>query len=295
MIEAVFGFVIGTILGSFSKATADRINNKESLGGRSYCQKCKTSLQVQDLFPIFSYLLLRGRCRYCKTNIPSGVFWTEVVVGLMGALIFYVFIPPDLTFLNNLWQTTFVVADILFKLFALCVVTIIFWTDLKTGLIPDKVTYPAISIAFVFQVIINGLHSWGFYQNLLINPLGKYLLPGYSNYLWDNLTRIWLGFGVSVIAAVISTLFFVLLIVVTRGKGMGWGDVKYVLLLGLLLGYPTIIIAVFLAFLTGAIISIGLILLGKKHFGQTIPFGPFLGLGAILALLWGNLLINLYF
>lgn len=84
------------------------------------------------------------------------------------------------------------------------------------------------------------------------------------------------------------------LIFVTRGKGMGGGDVKLGALMGLVLGFPQSILAVILAFLSGAIISLILIFGGKKHFGQTIPFGPFLVLGSLITLFWGMQIIDWY-
>lgn len=84
------------------------------------------------------------------------------------------------------------------------------------------------------------------------------------------------------------------LIAVTKGKGMGGGDVKLGVLMGLGLGFPQSILAVILAFLSGAIVSLILISGGKKHFGQTIPFGPFLVLGSLITLFWGNRILDWY-
>jgi leader peptidase (prepilin peptidase)/N-methyltransferase len=75
---------------------------------------------------------------------------------------------------------------------------------------------------------------------------------------------------------------------------MGWGDVKYVFFLGLALGYPNLLVGLFLAFLLGAITALILVAFKRKEFGQTIPFGPFLSLGAFIALLWGSKLLDFY-
>lgn len=292
--SSVVGFVIGAILGSFAKAVADRINRKESIGGRSYCQKCKTSLRWYDLFPVLSFILLKGRCRYCRKKIPFGNFASEVVLGIVGALLTASAFPSGLSAFSLDSAGGLLLFDLLFKLFIAVVTVIIFWTDTATGLIPDRVTYPAMAVAFTYLFLSSGIRSWVFYQNLASNPFGKYLLPPYSSYLWDNLGRIWLTQGLAVFAAVSAALIFILLIIFTKGRGMGWGDVKYVFWLGLSLGFPLILPAVFLAFLTGAVFSLGLILLGRKRFGQTIPFGPFLGIGAVLALLYGSQLMGWY-
>lgn len=83
--------------------------------------------------------------------------------------------------------------------------------------------------------------------------------------------------------------FFALLILITRGAGMGWGDVKFAAFMGLFLGFPGTITALYFAFLTGAFVSVTLILRGKKRFGQTIAFGPFL-VAATILVWYGELL-----
>jgi prepilin signal peptidase PulO-like enzyme (type II secretory pathway) len=88
--------------------------------------------------------------------------------------------------------------------------------------------------------------------------------------------------------------FFLFLVLITRGRGMGTGDVTLAAFLGLWLGWPKILLAVWLAFLIGAVWGIGLILLGRKKFGQTIPFGPFMIAGGIIAEIWGLTLLQLF-
>lgn len=88
--------------------------------------------------------------------------------------------------------------------------------------------------------------------------------------------------------------FFLFLVLITRHKGMGMGDVKFALLMGLILGWPKIIVALSLAFLTGAIAGVILILFGKKGFGQTIPFGPFLSMATWVAIFLGKQMLESY-
>lgn len=96
------------------------------------------------------------------------------------------------------------------------------------------------------------------------------------------------------ISAFGASVFFLLLWLVTHGKGMGLGDVKLAFLMGLLLGFPNIIIASYLAFLTGAGAGVILILLGKKKLKEKIAFGPFLVMGTVVALIWGDKIIMLW-
>jgi prepilin signal peptidase PulO-like enzyme (type II secretory pathway) len=94
-------------------------------------------------------------------------------------------------------------------------------------------------------------------------------------------------------------LFFLLLFILTKGRGLGFGDVVYVFLMGLLLGFPKIILGLYIAFLSGAVISLILVIQRRKNLkGGTITFGPFLVGGTIISMLWGNTIIDkvmLYF
>jgi len=90
------------------------------------------------------------------------------------------------------------------------------------------------------------------------------------------------------VAAAASFGFLYLLWAVTRGRGMGFGDVKFALFMGLFLGYPQIIVAYYIAFLTGAVAGVILILAGKKGWKSKIAFGPFLIAGTVIAHLWGQ-------
>lgn len=140
---------------------------------------------------------------------------------------------------------------------------IIFVYDLKHYIILDKVIYPAIGISFLFRIL--DFEHWDFFE------------------IWN------LGFGV-----LSAPLFFLAIILVSKGRWMGLGDVKLALLMGLVLGYPNILVALFLAFLIGAIMGIGLIILGKKTIKSEVPFGPFLVLGTFVALFWGEIIISWY-
>lgn len=89
-----------------------------------------------------------------------------------------------------------------------------------------------------------------------------------------------------------AAIFFWFLVVITRGRGMGTGDITLSFFLGLLLGWPLILVGVWVAFVIGAIYGVGLIVLRKKKFGQTIPLGPFLIVGAIISSGWGQFLLD---
>ncbi len=93
-------------------------------------------------------------------------------------------------------------------------------------------------------------------------------------------------------SALAAAAFFWFLAAATRGRGMGTGDVTLAFFLGLWLGWPKILIAIWLAFLLGAAAAIGLIAARRKKFGQTVPFGPFLITGAIFAYFYGEKMLS---
>lgn len=292
---------MGIVLGSLAKAIADRSEDKRSFWGRSYCEACKHKLAWYDLFPVFSYLWLKGKCRYCQAKIPLSNLLTELVLGLLVAVLFKLSFPTDEAFIKLFnfadWGNFVLLADFLFKIFIVVVVTIVFWTDFRTGLIFDRIIYPSTIVTVVYLLGANTLRVVYTFEGLSSSnmPFAKYLLPPYNSYLYDYAQRLFLPLFWNAVAGLAIAGVFILLIIVTRGRGMGWGDVKYVFLLGLVLGFPNIGVAVFLAFFVGAIYSLALVALRQRNFGQTIPFGPFLSLGALVALFWGNQILNWYY
>ena len=137
---------------------------------------------------------------------------------------------------------------------------IIFVYDLKYYLIPDKVVYPGIVIAIIYQILAN----WSLFS--IVN-LGLAILPAF---------------------------ILLAIILFSHGAWMGLGDFKLAILMGLFLGWPNILFALFSAFFLGAIIGAVLIILKKKGLKSEIPFGPFLVTGTFLALFWGEKVINWY-
>ena len=96
------------------------------------------------------------------------------------------------------------------------------------------------------------------------------------------------------ISAFSASLFFLIIVLVSKGKWMGTGDIWLAFLMGLVLGWPNILVALMLAFFIGAIIGVALIILGRKSMKSEIPFGPFLVLGTFLALFWGEKIVSWY-
>ena len=289
----LFGFIIGASLGSFIKVLADRSILDKKFTGRSECPKCHKKLNWYELIPIFSYLFLKGKCSKCQTKIPLEYLLIEILTGLLIALLFSFFIPTNILEANIYLQIK-VLIDILFKILIVSVLIITFLTDLKTGFIFDRITYPAIVLAFIFLIIISAYNIYMLYLSLINSVIGKYLLPPHSDYFFRHSVVASEPLIYGLIAGFLMLLFFGSIIVFTKGRGMGGGDLKLAIFLGLALGFPLIFVALMLAFLSGSLIGIFLLLFGKKKFGQTIPFGPFLSIGALTTLFVGTQILNWY-
>lgn len=248
LLQYLFIFIFGTFIGSFLGVVIDRLPRGENIvRGRSHCDHCKKSLGAFDLIPLVSFLLLRGRCRYCGTKLSLFYPIIEVVTGFLFVLIATV---------NNLQLTI----DFFFQLFIVSVLIVIFFIDLKHGIIPFSLVAFGTLITFVYLILTT-----------------NYLILG------------------NVVAGLGAFGFFLFLFLATRGRGMGFGDVVYAFFMGFLLGSPKIIVGLYIAFVSGALAALVLVWLKRKKMqGGTIPFGPFLVFGTLIALFWGETIINLF-
>jgi len=227
-----FLFLLGLCSGSFISCLVYRVNHDlPFFKGRSVCDSCQKQLRWFDNLPLVSFLLLRGRCRFCHSPISWQYPLVELAVGFLTVYFIY--------FQFGIWNLL-----LSYSLIA------IFLSDLNYSTIPDHFLYPAFIFALISQ------------------------LP---HFLFINLA---VGFG--------TAAFFWGLNRLTKGRGMAMGDVKLAGLMGFLLGFPLILVALYFAFLTGAVVGVILILLGKKKFGEQIPFGPFLVVGTFVAWWWGG-------
>jgi prepilin signal peptidase PulO-like enzyme (type II secretory pathway) len=293
MERIIFGLVFGLVIGSFIDCIANRSFTKQSFLGRSFCDHCKKTLPWYTLIPVISFLFLRGKCHSCKERISPESTLVEIIIGLLTAFILFTYLP--LGFSSLQWEAQLIIVlDILFKLFAIYIFSIVFITDIKSGLIPDRITYPAIIIAAVYLITSTAFKTGVFYLSLKNSQLGQYLLPPHSDYFYRHVMSLIETVGWTFASGIGVGLFFLILILVTKGRGMGGGDMKLGIFIGLILGFPNSVAAIMLAFLLGSVFGIVLILSRVKKFGQTIPFGPFLSLASVVTILWGDQIINWY-
>jgi len=243
--------ILGLVIGSFLNVCIDRLPHNESIVyPPSHCPACQHKLAAKDLIPVFSYLVLRGRCRYCQAPIPKRLFWVELATGVVFALLAWHYgLNPELAVMA----------------FYACLFIIIFVIDLEQGLILNKVVYPAMVVAFLLA-----LYPW----------------PWLNDSMGMRLACAALGGGVGFV-------IFLLIALISRG-GMGWGDVKLAALIGLATGFPMVVVAIIMAAILGGVVAVALMIAKRKKRRETLPFGPFLAVAAMVTLLWGSNILDWY-
>lgn len=264
MIELLFFFLLGAIIGSFLNCIIYRLEIDESFTkGRSYCPKCKHVLGFFDLLPIFSFLALEGKCRYCKQKISPQYPIIEFLTGM-------IFILNFLNFSNN---TVLLIFSCVISAF----LEVIFIYDLKYCLVPLDFIYWGTGITFIFHII-------NFY----------FIFKGNSPVNIGIIYGFWLYVRPYLLGALLPFLFFFILHFISQGRWMGLGDSKIGFLIGLILGYPYVLISLLLAIFLGAIIGLILIFLRKKGLKSEMPFGPFLIFGFYLMFFFGGIFFEIY-
>lgn len=247
----LFG-LLGLTVGSFLNVCIDRLPRDESVvSPPSHCEACQHRLGLKDLIPVFSYLRLHGRCRYCQAAVSQKLLWVEIAIGLIFAFLYWHFgLGPELGIMA----------------FYACLFIVVFVIDLERGLILNKVVYPAMIVALLLALVPQPwLTRW-----IVINGVANAALGG------------GVGFAIFLVIAIVS-----------RG-GMGWGDVKLVALIGLAVGFPLVLFSIILGAILGSIVALALMIAKKRRFRETLPFGPFLALAAMITLLWGSDVLSWY-
>ena len=249
--DILFIAIFGLIIGSFLNMVIYRLKTGgQMIFSRSKCPKCHHLLGFSDLVPIFSFLFLKGKCRYCSKSIS----WQYPLVELASAIIF---VLGYLKYFQQLVTLEIAFSYAVYLIFCSFLI-VIFVYDWKYYLILDKVSLPVLVMAFIFNYL-----------------LGKSL----ANLL---------------VASLIIGGFFLLQFVISQGRWIGGGDIRLGLVMGAMLGWPKVLTALFLAYMLGAAFALILILLKKKQWNSQIPFGTFLTFSTVVALLYGDNLVDWY-
>ncbi|MDD2731521.1 MAG: prepilin peptidase [Candidatus Portnoybacteria bacterium] len=269
MIIEIFPFLslvllAGVSVGSFLNVLIIRLAAEKKITGRSRCPICGHVLGWGDLVPLLSFIWLKGKCRWCRKRIS----WQYPLVEAASGMIFLTIFIKYKELIFNLSAAEF--AGAFFYAFIASCLVVVFVSDLKYFIIPDEIVLAGCVGAFFYDFIL----AW----NFRILDLAE---------SWKK-TENWETLGVYMLCGFAAALFFMSIVILTKGKGMGLGDVKFVFLMGLVLGWPNILAGLLLAFAAGAIFGLILILFGRASMKSELPFGVFLAASTFFVMIFGN-------
>jgi leader peptidase (prepilin peptidase)/N-methyltransferase len=254
-IYLIISFVFGACIGSFLNVLILRLPQEESINGRSECPHCKHELQALDLIPVLSFIFLRGKCRYCGKKISPRYWIIELITASLFLFAVWQLFPQHALDYLILFKALFVIA--------VCIV--VFVIDFEHYLILDKIIFPACAALLIVNIALDFVGHTG----------SVHFLSG-------------------VYGALIAGIPFWALCYFSGQKLMGYGDAKYMVFMGLALGFPNVLLGLFLSFILGSLVGIPLLISGRKQMSSKLPFGTFLAVCTVIALFWGPSIINWY-
>jgi len=267
--------ILGAIIGSFLNVVIHRLPREESVVfPNSRCPSCGAAIAFYDNLPVVSYVALLGRCRSCKAHISARY---PVVEALTGLLWVAVILHDGLT-----WALPF---DLIFVTAILALIFI----DAEHMILPNAITYPGIAFALIARValpLLLGKPHFDDLPMLLDGPLASWPL--------------WLAsLGGAIIGALVGGGFLWLTGLIwkllRKKEAMGLGDVKMMFMVGAYLGWRLTILNIFIGVLSGSIIGLVIAAIQRdRNLQRELPFGIFLGIGAIAALLIGSHIVEWY-
>lgn len=261
MMWHVTAFVVGCCIGSFLNVCIWRIPQEMSLSHPpSHCPKCNHRIAWYENIPLFSWLMLRGRCSNCHEPISSRYFLIELLTGVLFYLLWFKILidhQPISLLLLYLVVTAFIVVMALI--------------DFDHRIIPDRLTYPLLFFGLAYAAIFPGLwHT--------------------SSHLYSVL----MAAGTMAAVSLLMALFAYTGEYLFKQEALGWGDVKYMAAIAACLGPRACFITLLVGSLLGSVCGIAMMIKNKSGMHNTLPFGPFLAIGTYLAMLYGERMQLLY-
>ena len=263
--------VWGACMGSFLNVCIYRIPREESIvKPRSHCPHCNKLIPWHLNIPILSYIMLRGRCKFCSTRFTPRYMIVEALVALLFVMTWLMFDPNagarpfGLMTIIDIW----LIPVYWLGLFGLTLGTFV---DFEHMIIPNRVTLGGIAIGLILSLLVPSMHgqecAW---MGLLFSLIGA--VAGWG-LLWG--------------VATLGTIAF-------KKEAMGFGDVKLLGAIGAFLGWQGVLFTVIISSLLGATVGITLMLVGGRKLQSRIPYGPYLSLAAMIWIFWGPRLWNVY-
>jgi leader peptidase (prepilin peptidase) / N-methyltransferase len=254
----VLSFLFGAAIGSFLNVCIYRIPLEQSVvRPPSHCFSCQRRVAWYDNIPLVSYLVLRGRCRYCKSPYSPRYLLVELLTAVLFLLIWLQYggsaeavaldprIPVYWLFVSGLLLGTFV--------------------DFDHQIIPDRVSIGGMMAGVGLSLLAPSVHdAAGPVEGLIRSLIGCAA-----------------GFGSLYLIAEIGGVIF-------KKEAMGFGDVKLLGAIGAFLGWKAVLFTILMSSLIGSVVGVSLILLGGREWQSRIPYGPYLAAAAVVWVLWGQ-------
>ena len=260
IVICIFMFLLGTCVGSFLNVCIFRIpENKSIIFPPSECPDCNTRLRPVDLIPVFGYILLKGKCRYCKKPISIQYPLVEFLTGMVWLLVYL------------RYGLSIETAALLFLYTLLIPVTFI---DLKYMIIPNGLVLTGLVGGFILSI-----------YHIFVKPFSLYQ----SSLWYEPFIGMVSASGILFVIAIIGFIIY------KNDGAMGMGDVKLFIPIGMILGWKLALLTLFLAIVLGGVISIILLILKIKDRKSAIPFGPFIAIATYITGFFGNQILNWYF
>lgn len=253
MIGVALAFLFGLVIGSFLNVCIYRLPRDGSVvRPRSYCPACRHPIAWFDNIPVLSFLLLRGRCRYCAAPISLRYPGVELATAAL--------------FASAVWMHGVTLAGVKLCVFASLMLVLVF-ADLESRILPDEFTLGGIAIGLAFSPLVP------------VEPgLAAALLPAVQpRVVWLGESALGAGLAAGALWSV-GRLYRKI-----RGReGLGLGDVKMVGAIGAFLGLRQTMLALLAGSLAGSVIGLGYILIARKDAATyELPYGSFLGAAAL--------------
>ncbi len=251
-------FVFGAIVGSFLNVCIVRLPKDESIvNPPSHCPACKTRVPFYDNIPLLSYINLQGKCRFCDAKISARYFVVELLMAVLSVALLQRFGLGLAFFMSFVFVAALIVISFI---------------DLDVRIVPDVISLPGIGLGLLVAIV-----------NYFLLTDSSPILPSAVS----SLLGIVVGGGFLLLVAWVYESL-------TGVEGMGGGDVKLLAMIGAFLGWPSIPVTLFLGSLAGSVV--GLSFMAFKGFDRryALPFAPFLCIGALFHIFFGQELIQFY-
>lgn len=284
-IVAGFVVVFGLLIGSFLNVVIYRVPLGQSIVlPNSHCPSCNTDIKAYDNVPVFSYILLGGKCRNCRAGISPIYPAVELLVAILFLLVFIkdgnqfrIFENGHMLVPARFWLT--LIGDLSF---VSLIVPLVF-IDLRHMLLPNAITFPGMALLFLMRVLAPD--PWQIQRTP--HWFGLTTQHEWALAILGSLLGMLAGGG---------TLWFIrwAYLKLRHVEGMGAGDVKMMLMVGAFLGWQLTLLTIFIGSLLGSLIGIIVMRVRRGDMKMEIPFGVFLGPAALVAFFVGKPLIDWY-